>query len=213
MILDNDPFFDGAWVESPSRGDLSMSFHSGFFQIHRDAHFRGDKIRILGVLSRSVRGKTRFEFRADYFSQAVDNREWQKNIAPDYEILNLYGAVDFPSHIRFTGDISRNLVAGSGTEQKSSDAFNLTVVAGRSKKRGGFQIIYQYLQFGGKAVSPHLVSYCRRVNVLGTHTTVNYFLTRSTVARFDFLNWRKLEADFPTSKRYRRWELALNHSF
>jgi hypothetical protein len=214
LLWDNDIYWDGIFAEHPIRGLQKAKWHGGVFAIHRDLRFRGDRLYLFGAMGQPTFGRLKTEWRIDHFRYGFDNAVWKNNLAPSYRTLNLYGAVDFVQPIRLTLDLSRNFHAdASGEPAKGGDGLNATLLLGRTPRNHTFQLITQYLKVGAHAAPPTFLSYEKRMNVSGFQHNIKFRLTKKTFASFCYIDWHRLSSAIPTDRRYRRWEIALDHSF
>ncbi|MBF0408522.1 MAG: putative porin [Candidatus Riflebacteria bacterium] len=215
LIWDNDLFWDGLYLTNILEKKNKISFHAGAFEVYRDLCFRNNKLYVVGLIGTPEIGKNKYEWRIDHFKYDFSTtRGWSATYAPDYNIVNMYGAVDFPNQIRLTLDLSRNLDAKAvGTQNKGGDAVNATIVIGKMKKNGNFQIISQYFQTGVHAVPGSFVSYLRRLNMSGEQFDLKYRIAKRTNIQLTFLEWKKLENSLSGDRSYRRLETSLNHEF
>ncbi|HOY66249.1 MAG TPA: putative porin [Candidatus Ozemobacteraceae bacterium] len=215
MLWDNDIYWDGLWVEHPvSRLGAAAVLHGGAFEIHRDQRFRGDRLYVLGAMGRPKRGNTQLEWRLDRFQYGIDTNGWVRTSAPGYRIMNAYVAAEWPSQVRVTFDWARNLLADApGPLHRGGDAWNVTLLLGKMKRVGRFQVITQYFQTGADAVPGSFVPYEKRLNMQGTYASLRYRLAPRVDIVTDYSDWRRIEAAAGGDRRYRRWEWSLNHIF
>ncbi len=215
MLWDNDIYWDGLWVEQPAKnlGNKAV-WHGGAFEIHRDLRFRGDRLYVLGITGQPKVGRMQLEWRLDRFQYGIDTKGWINTTAPGYRIMNAYAAAEWPSQVRVTFDCSRNLrAAAPGPLHKGGDAWNATLLLGKMKRVGRFQVISQYFQAGADAMPGNFVSYEKRNNMEGTQISIRYRLAPRVDVAADCMNWRRIEQAAGGDKSYRRWEWALNHTF
>ena len=215
LLWDNDIYWDGLWLEHPAKNlGKKASWHGGAFEIHRDLRFRGDRLYVFGAIGQPKIGSAQLEWRLDRFQYGLDTQGWTKTTAPGYRIMNAYVAAEWPSQVRMTFDYSRNLLAdATGPLHRGGDAWNATLLLGRMKRVGRFQVISQYFQAGADAMPGNFVSYEKRNNMQGTQITMRYRLAPRVDITADCVNWRRLEKAAGGDKSYRRWEWALNHTF
>lgn len=215
LLWDNDIYWDGLWVEQPvDRIGKNVVLHGGAFEIHRDLRFRGDRLYVLGAMGQPKRGNTQLEWRLDRFQYGIDSNGWGRISAPGYRILNGYVAAEWPSQVRVTFDWARNLLADApGPLHHGGDAWNATLLLGKMKRVGRFQVIAQYFQTGADTVPANFVSYEKRLNMQGTYTSLRYRLAPRVEIVSDYSDWRRIEAAAGGDRRYRRWEWSLNHTF
>ncbi|HOT27070.1 MAG TPA: hypothetical protein PLU72_02700 [Candidatus Ozemobacteraceae bacterium] len=215
LLWDNDIYWDGFWLEHPARGlGRKAVWHGGAFEIHRDLRFRGDRLYVMGAMGQPKAGRTQLEWRIDRFQYGIDTAGWARTTAPGYRIVNGYVAAEWPSQVRVTFDWARNFLAdGPGPLHRGGDAWNATLLLGRMKRAGRFQVISQYFQAGADAVPGNFVAYEKRNNMQGILLTMKYKLAPRVDIVASHLDWRRIEAAAGGDRRYRRWEWALNHSF
>lgn len=215
LVWDNDIYWDGLWVEQPAkRLGRNAVLHGGAFEIHRDLRFRGDRLYVLGAMGQPKIGTTQYEWRLDRFQYGIDTAGWRKTTAPGYRIMNAYVAAEWPSQVRVTFDWARNLMADApGSLHKGGDAWNATLLLGKMKRVGRFQVISQYFQAGADAMPGNFVSYEKRNNMQGSILSLRYRLAPRVDIVTDYMNWHRIEAAARGDKRYRRWEWSLNHTF
>ena len=215
LVWDNDIYWDGLWAEHPAKGlGRKAVWHGGAFEIHRDLRFRGDRLYILGAMGQPKVGETQLEWRIDRFQYGIDTTGWIRTTAPGYRIMNGYVAAEWPSQVRVTFDWARNLLADApGPLHRGGDAWNATVLLGKMRRAGRFQVIAQYFQAGADAMPGSFVTYEKRNNMQGSIVSLRYRLAPRVDIVADSMNWRRIEAAAGGDKGYRRWEWSLNHTF
>jgi len=216
LVFDNDIFWDGLYVEKtlPWATKAKTSAHAGAFTIKRKIHGEGDKLFVFGAMGQPKWGKVQAEWRVDRFQFDIDSKGWANTFAPSYRLVNLYGAMEWPSQVRVTADWSRNLAANAPVSMHSGgDAYNLTVLLGKMPRDFTSQLIYQYFKVGPHAVPGSMVWYDKRVNIEGSAIVYKFRVSRRTEIELDFYNFRRFEAGFATDRKYLRWETQLNHRF
>ena len=228
MLWDNDVFFEGIYLTRTIPGSRAKwNFHGGAYEIFRDLAHRDDRLYQFGILGNPEVGKTRYEWRLDCMSYDIGHlvsgarSTWQQQsrvdkgaYAPAYHLVNAYGAIDLPSQVRVTLDLSRNVSAAApGAMNKGGDAVNATLVLGKLLRIGTLQSIVQYLKVGAQAVPPNFVSYMKRLNMQGFQWDVKFKVARAAEIHLMALDWKRVETAVPTDRRYRRFEMSLNHTF
>lgn len=214
LLFDNDIFWDGLFIEKTIPWGQKTTAHAGAFTIKRKIYGEGDRLYVFGAMGLPKWGKVQGEWRIDRFQYGIESQGWANTFAPGYRVVNLYGALEWPSQIRVTADWSRNLAANAPVSMHSGgDAYNLTLLLGKLVRDFTSQVIMQYFKVGPHAVPGSMVWYDKRVNIEGISLTYKFRVSKRTDIELDFFNFRRLESSFATDQKYLRWELMLNHRF
>jgi hypothetical protein len=199
LLWSKNIYWDGLFAQAKDK------WHFGAFEIHHDLKFKNNKLFIIGKTGKKSRSNFLLQWRAEYFSYDLNNN-WPDKIAKDYEIINLYGKIDFDKQISLAIDLSQNThknkingKSGSGT------GIDTYLAIGKLKKAGNFQFITQYLDIGPLAVPARFTSFGKRINVKGWQYTLKYKLAKNLIFFTQLWDWKRKDNSFSTIKSYKRW--------